>query len=163
MPENSSKGNKFNIDAAAIRQLAKLLDETGLTEIEVAEGERLLRVNKGGIAAGHPFAAAPVNVRDVMPSDPAAIKAPATPAAVTADTPGAVTSPMVGTAYMAAEPGAPAFVSKGATVKEGDTLMIIEAMKVMNPIKAPKSGVVSQILVENGKPIEFGEVLMVVE
>ena len=151
----------MKIDSKAIRELAELLDETGLTEIEVADGDQAIRVNKGGmmVSAG---AAQPIS----MPSDPtvpqvANAEAPATTAID--DHPGAVTAPMVGTAYTAGEPGAPAFVSKGSTVSEGDTLLIIEAMKVMNPIKAPRSGTVTQIAIENGQPVEFGDVLMVIE
>lgn len=154
----------MKIDSEAIKQLAKLLDETGLTEIEVAEGEKLIRVNKGGVVIPHaPHHA--VNAQNIMPSDPTVPQSAntAAPAAVAANHPGAVTSPMVGTIYMAAEPNAPAFITKGAMVKAGDTLLIIEAMKVMNPIKSPKSGTVTQILVDNGHPVEFGEVLVVIE
>jgi acetyl-CoA carboxylase biotin carboxyl carrier protein len=150
----------MKIDDKAIRKLAELLDETGLTEIEVAEGEQMIRVNRGGGFTGV-HAARPV----AMPSDPT-IPQPANnsaPAAVTGEHPGAVTSPMVGTAYLAAEPGAAPFVKKGDSVSEGDTLVIIEAMKVMNPIKAHKSGTVTQILVTNAKPVEYGDVLMVIE
>ena len=150
----------MKIDDKAIRKLAELLDETGLTEIEVAEGDQVIRVNRGGTVSGAAMAR-PV----MMPSDPT-IPQPANtsaPAAVTGDHPGAVTSPMVGTAYLAAEPGAPAFVKKGDNVREGDTLLIIEAMKVMNPIKAHKSGTVTQILATNAKPVEYGDVLMVIE
>lgn len=154
----------MKIDAKAIRQLADLLNETGLTEIEVAEGEQMIRVNKGGsyLGGGHAVAS-PANFN--MATDPGAPQQAntATPATITGDHPGAVTSPMVGTAYMAAEPNAPAFVKKGDSVNEGDTLLIIEAMKVMNPIKASKSGTITQILVTNGKPVEYGDVLMVIE
>lgn len=155
----------MKIDSKAIRQLAGLLDETGLTEIEVAEGDQMIRVNKGGVytaaPAGQPVAPANFN----MPSDPTQPQqaSNAAPATITSDTPGAVSSPMVGTAYLAAEPSAPTFVKKGDSVAVGDTLLIIEAMKVMNPIKAGKAGTVTQILVENGKPVEFGDVLMVIE
>ena len=154
----------MKIDADAIKQLAKLLEETGLTEIEVAEGEKLIRVNKGGVVIPHAQHHA-VNAQNIMSSDPTIPQAANTsaPVVVGANHPGAVTSPMVGTIYMAAEPNAPAFISKGATVKAGDTLLIIEAMKVMNPIKSPKSGTVTQILVDNGHPVEFGEVLVVIE
>ncbi len=155
----------MKIDSEAILQLAKLLEETGLTEIEVAEGEKLIRVNKGGFVTPSHNAHHAVNAQNVMTSDPT-IPQPANtsaPVAIGANHPGAVTSPMVGTVYMAAEPNAPAFISKGATVKAGDTLLIIEAMKVMNPIKSPKSGTVTQILVDNGHPVEFGEVLVVIE
>ena len=154
----------MKIDSKAIRQLAELLEETGLTEIEVAEGDQMIRVNKGGayIAAPHGHHA-PANFN--MPSDPTVPQKAntAAPATITGDHPGAVTSPMVGTAYLKPEPSAPNFVKKGDTVSAGDTLLIIEAMKVMNPIKASKGGTVTQILVENGKPVEFGDVLMVIE
>lgn len=153
----------MKIDEKAIRTLAELLDETGLTEIEVGEGEQLLRVSKGGstvVAAGAPMAALPM-----MASDPTVPQAANTEAqsANVQDHPGAVTSPMVGTAYLQSEPGAPSFIKKGDNVSEGDTLLIIEAMKVMNPIKAHKSGTVTQILVQNEQPVEFAEVLMVIE
>lgn len=153
----------MKIDAKAIRELAELLDETGLNEIEVADGDKMIRVNKGGLATGGAVMAQPQAIS--MPSDPtvpqqASTQAPSTTAA---DHPGAVTSPMVGTVYMQAEPETPPFVQKGAQVNEGDTLVIIEAMKVMNPIKAPKSGTVTQVTVENGQPVEFGDVLMVIE
>lgn len=159
----------MKIDSESILQLAKLLDETGLTEIEVAEGEKLIRVNKGGtIMHNHGPAAAYHAVpqaTSLMPSDPTIPQAANTamPSTVAANHPGAVTSPMVGTVYMKPEPNAGDFISKGINVKAGDTLLIIEAMKVMNPIKAPKSGTVTQILVENGQPVEFGEVLVVIE
>jgi acetyl-CoA carboxylase biotin carboxyl carrier protein len=149
----------MKIDADAIRELAGLLDETGLNEIEVADGDKGIRVSKGGatVVAG----AAPV----AMSSDPSIpqIANTSAPSTTAASHPGAVTSPMVGTVYLQADPDSPAFVSKGATVKAGDTLVIIEAMKVMNPIKASKSGVVTQILVDDAQPVEFGDVLIVVE
>ncbi len=151
----------MKIDSKAIKQLAKILDETGLNEIEVAEGDQMIRVNKGMVGAGYAAAPAPVS----MPSDPTVPQAANTelPDAVTGDHPGAVTSPMVGTAYTSPEPDAPEFVTKGASVAAGDTLVILEAMKVMNPIKAHKAGTVTQILVENGQPIEFGDVMFVIE
>lgn len=151
----------MKIDEKAIRKLADLLDETGLSEIEVAEGEQMIRVNKGGIVSG----ASHRHMPTVMESDPATPQPANTeaPSAAVSDHPGAVSSPMVGTAYMAPEPDKPPFVKKGDSVSEGDTLLIIEAMKVMNPIKAHKGGTVTQILVENGQPIEFGDVLMVIE
>lgn len=154
----------MKIDSKAIRQLADLLNETGLTEIEVAEGDQMIRVNKGGAYLAAPQGnAAPANFN--MPSDPAVPQQASTsaPATITSDTPGAVSSPMVGTVYLTPEPSAPAFVKKGDSVNVGDTLLIIEAMKVMNPIKASKAGVVKQILVESGKPVEYGDVLMVIE
>ena len=153
----------MKIDSKAIKKLAELLDETGLNEIEVAEGDQMIRVNRGVMMApaGAAAPAAPVK----MPSDPTVPQAATTdlPDAITGDHPGAVTSPMVGTVYTAPEPDAPPFIKKGDSVSEGDTLVIVEAMKVMNPIKAHKSGTVTQILFENGQPIEFGDVLCVIE
>ena len=156
----------MKIDSKAIKQLAKLLDETGLNEIEVADGDQAIRVSKGGgvvVAGGNGNGqpATPVS----MPSDPTLPQQANTdaPDTVAHAHPGAVTSPMVGTAYMAPEPGAAPFVSKGDSVKAGDTLMIVEAMKVMNPIKAEKGGTVLDIVVEDGQPVEFGDVLMVIE
>ena len=151
----------MKIDSKAIKELADLLDETGLNEIEVADGDKAIRVSKGGgtvVAAGAP---APVS----MPSDPAVpqVANVSAPDTVAPNHPGAITSPMVGTAYLQGEPGAPPFVKKGDSVAAGDTVMIIEAMKVMNPIKAEKGGTVTQILIENGQPVEFGDVLIVVE
>lgn len=147
----------FKIDEEAIRKLAKLLDETNLTEIEISsEQGAALRVQRAApqmVAAAAPaFAAAPV------------ASAAAAPAAAKAeDHPGAVKSPMVGTVYMAASPGAAPFIEVGKTVKKGDTLLIVEAMKVMNPIKSPANGTVTQIVVSDTKPVEFGEVLVVIE
>lgn len=154
----------MKIDTDAIKKLADLLNDTGLTEIEVGEGDSIIRVSKGGtvVAAAGPVPAQSNN----MGADPATPRVANTDQPnepVAASHPGAVTSPMVGTIYMAAEPGAADFVKKGDSVSEGDTLLIIEAMKVMNPIKAPKSGTISQILVQNEQPVEFGDVLMVIE
>lgn len=153
----------MKIDSKAIKKLADLLDETGLNEIEVADGDQKIRVNKGTIVSGNVGAApiAPIS----MASDPTVPQAANTemPEAITGDHPGAVTSPMVGTAYAAPEPDAPNFVKKGDNVSEGDTLLIVEAMKVMNPIKAHKGGTVTQVLFENGQPVEFGDVLLVIE
>ena len=157
-------GKTMKIDSDAITELASLLEETGLTEIEVADGDKVLRVNKSGtVVAGNPVQAA-----SALPSNDPAIpgtantQAPGGDVAVE-DLAGAVKSPMVGTAYMQAEPGSPPFVNKGDSVSAGDTLLIIEAMKVMNPIKADKAGTVVKVLVENGQPVEFGDVLMVIE
>ena len=149
----------MKIDSDAIKELAGLLDETGLTEIEVADGDQSIRVSKGGmIIAGGGIATA-------MPSDPAAPQKASmdAPDNVASAHQGAVKSPMAGTVYLQADPESPAFVKKGDNVNAGDTLLIIEAMKVMNPIKAEKSGTVTQILVENAQPIEFGDVLLVIE
>ncbi len=150
----------MKIDKDAIRELADLLNETGLTEIEVAEDDRMIRVSRA--AAGVTAAIAPSPVFPI--TDPGTPGMPSlAPAAANASHPGAVTSPMVGTAYLSPEPGAAPFAGKGKTVKAGDTLLIIEAMKVMNPIKAEKGGTVTQVLIEDGQPVEFGDVLVVIE
>ncbi len=150
----------MKFDADAIRELAKLLEETGLNEIEVADGDRSIRIGKGGGA----FVSGGSSVIS-MPSDPTLPQRANTdaPDTVAHTHPGAVTSPMVGTAYMKSAPDAQPFVKKGDTVRAGDTLLIIEAMKVMNPIKAEKGGTVTQMLVKDGQPVEFGDVLMVIE
>jgi acetyl-CoA carboxylase biotin carboxyl carrier protein len=148
----------FDIDGDLVRKLAGLLDETGLTEIEFAEGEKRIRVTKGGTAPAF-YAQAPAGG-----GAPAPAATPSAPAALGVSShPGALTSPMVGTAYISSEPGGPPFVRVGDTVKAGQTVLIIEAMKVMNPIKAPKAGTVSQVLVGDAQPVEFGEVLMTIE
>jgi acetyl-CoA carboxylase biotin carboxyl carrier protein len=145
--------NKFDLDIDAVRKLAKLLEETGLSEIEYAEGDRKIRCVglRATVQVAAPVAAAPAVAA------PAA--APAAP--VVSGTP--VPSPMVGTIYMAPSPGAAPFIKVGDKVKQGDTLLIIEAMKVMNPIKAPKGGTITQISVEDAKPVEFGETLVIIE
>ena len=158
-----SAGRKsgMNVDTKLVRELAELLNETGLTEIEVEDDDRKIRVARGGVAAAAPVAAAPV----AAPAPAAAAPAAAAPAAEDTpadDTAGALKSPMVGTAYLAPEPGAPDFVKVGDKVSEGDTLLIVEAMKVMNPITADKSGTIKSILVENAQPIEFDQPLVVI-
>ncbi len=149
----------MQVDVKLVRQLAELLNDTGLTEIEVEENVRKIRVARTVQAVA--VSAAPV----AAPAPVAAAAAPATPApaAVPADHPGAVKSPMVGTAYLAPSPEAANFVNVGDTVKEGDTLLIIEAMKVMNPITAPRGGKVTQLLVANGQPVEFDQPLAIIE
>ena len=149
----------MNIDSALVRELAELLAATGLTEIEVEDGERKIRVVRQ---------AAPV-MATVAPQQyaPAPAAAPAAAAAAPAEAPApaavdAVKSPMVGTCYLAAEPGAANFISVGQQVKAGDVLVIVEAMKVMNQITAPKSGVVQAVLIENGQPVEFDQPLVVI-
>ena len=150
----------------AVRSLARLIDETGLTEIEVERAGVRIRVARhgGGFAApaayapAAPAAVAPV-VRVEVPGGTASVEKPNDPA----KHPGMVPSPMVGTAYRSPEPGKPAFVEVGKTVKAGDTLIIIEAMKTMNQIPAPRAGKVTQILVEDGQPVEFGQPLLVIE
>ena len=147
----------FDIDGDLVRKLAGLLDETGLTEIEFAEGEKRIRVTKGAAAPAF-YTQAPTGAAPA----PAAMTSP--PAALGVSShPGALTSPMVGTAYVSSEPGSPPFVRVGDTVKAGQTVLIIEAMKVMNPIKAPKAGTIAQVLVGDAQPVEFGEVLMTIE
>ncbi|WP_029007136.1 acetyl-CoA carboxylase biotin carboxyl carrier protein [Azospirillum halopraeferens] len=149
----------FDIDGDLIRKLADLLRETGLSEIEFAEGEKRIRVTRSAPAAALavPTVAAPAAPPAVLPA------AGPSRGAAPAGHPGAVTSPMVGTAYVAAEPNSPPFVKVGDTVKAGQTLLIIEAMKVMNPIKAPRGGTVTEVMVADAQPVEFGEVLMIIE
>ncbi len=144
----------FKIDEEAIRKLAAILNDTGLTEIEVKQEENAIRVSRGAVAVA---SAAPVAYA-------AAGAAPSAAAPAAAELPSGtqVTSPMVGTVYMSASPGAPAFIKVGDTVKEGDTLLIVEAMKVMNPIKAPKGGTINRIMVSDAQPVEFGEVLVII-
>ena len=140
------------IDASAIRELAQLLKDTGLTEIEIDHNGARIRVSRGGVATV--AAAAPA---------PAAAAAPAPAAAPSSGPPaGAVPSPMVGTVYLSPEPGKPAFIGIGKSVKEGDTLFIVEAMKTMNAITAPKGGTVTEIHVTDGTPVEFGQTLCVI-
>ena len=153
---------KFEMDTDFIRKLAAILEETGLGEIELADGDRSIRVAR-------PTAIAPVSTPiAIAPMAAAAAPVAVVPIAVAGPSdsskhPGAVKSPMVGTAYLSAEPGKPVFVHVGDKVAAGQTLLIIEAMKTFNPIKAPKAGVVTQILIENARPVEFGEVMMIIE
>jgi acetyl-CoA carboxylase biotin carboxyl carrier protein len=151
----NGKTGGMHIDTKLVRELADLLNDTGLTEIEVEDGDRKIKVARtmsavaaAPIAVAAPAAAAPVAAPEAA--------APATPA-------NAVKSPMVGTAYLTPEPDAAPFVSVGDKVAAGDTLLIIEAMKVMNPIVAPNGGTVKTVLVESGQPVEFDQPLMVIE
>ena len=147
------------VDRALIIELTKLLDETGLTEIEIEQDGKRVRVARGGtVAAPAPGPARPVST-PTHPPVAESVSAPMDPA----KHPGVVISPMVGTAYGAAEPGAKPFIDIGSQVKAGDTLLIIEAMKTMNQIPAPRAGTVKQILFEDGKPVEFGEPLVIIE
>ena len=143
-----------------IKELAELLSETGLTEIEVETGDMRIKVARQGtaVSAVVPQVAAAPATAEAAPEPKEAAPAPAP-----ADHPGSVKSPMVGTAYLAPEPGSANFVKVGDTVSEGQTILIVEAMKTMNPIGAPKSGKVTQILVSNEQPVEFNEVLMIIE
>jgi acetyl-CoA carboxylase biotin carboxyl carrier protein len=147
---------KFDFDTEFVRKLAQILHETQLGEIELADGERRIRVARPAVTmAATPVVAAPPGSPDR--------KAAAAAADDVAKHPGAVTSPIVGTAYLAPEPGKPNFVAVGDKVTAGQTLLIIEAMKTFNPIKAPKAGTVARILIENAQPVEYGEPLMIVE
>ena len=139
---------KTGIDADAVRELSALLKETGLSEIEIEHNGARIRVSRGSVAAAAPSAAAPAATASPAPAS-------------SAGNPGAVTSPMVGTVFTAAEPGQPPFVKIGQQIKEGDTLFIVEAMKTMNAIPSPRSGVVKEICVENGAPVEFGQTLLI--
>ena len=155
----SQPAGGMNIDSKLVRELAELLNETGLTEIEVEDGDRKIKV------ARHLTAATPVQHLAAAPQPAPAIPLPsAAPAAAAAPAvdPNAVKSPMVGTVYLSAEPGSPPFVSVGQAVKAGETLVIIEAMKVMNPIVAPSAGTVTAILVDNAQPVEFDQPLVVI-
>ena len=154
---------KNGIDQALIRDLANILNDTDLTEIEVEQDDLRIRVSRAGNTqyvqapiAAPAFAAAAAPVAAAAP----ATSAPAAPARNLANT---VSAPMVGTVYMAPAPGARPFIELGATVKEGQTLIIIEAMKTMNQIPSPKSGKVTEILVEDGSPVEYGQALVVIE
>ncbi|MET0268797.1 MAG: acetyl-CoA carboxylase biotin carboxyl carrier protein [Sphingomonas sp.] len=155
----------MQVDPALVRQLAELLDETNLTEIEVEDGDRRIRVARKAApqpqAATHyapPPAAAPAAP---MPAAPAVAATP--PEVDPVDHPGSVKSPMVGTAYLASDPAARPFASVGTQVAAGDTLLIVEAMKVMNPILSPRAGTVKAVLVDNGQPVEFDQPLLIVE
>ena len=154
----SESKTAMRIDTAMVSKLAELLAANGLTEIEVEDGDRKIKVKREPA----PVAAAPVAAQ---PAPAAAAAATLSPSADVAPAPSAnaVKSPMVGTAFMSAEPGGKPFISTGQSVKQGDTLLIIEAMKVMNPIVAPQAGTVKQILVSDAQPVEFDQPLVVVE
>ena len=148
--------SNFDIDSDLIRELAALLEETGLGEIEIQEADRRIRIARPAMAA-QAVATAPA-----VPTT--AVLAPlAVPEESLDSHPGALTSPMVGTAYLAPEPDAPTFVDVGQSVRRGQTVMVIEAMKTFNEIPAPHDGTVTRILAENAAPVEFGEVLMIIE
>jgi len=148
---------KFEMDTEFVRKLAQILHETHLGEIELAEGDKRIRVARPTVTV----AAAPVAATPLAGAPAAGVSAAA--GNDLGKHPGAVKSPMVGTAYLAPEPGKPNFVAVGDKVTAGQTVLIIEAMKTFNPIKAPKAGTVTQILVDNAQPVEFGEPLMIVE
>lgn len=148
----------LSFDPKALAELAALLNSTGLSEIELEEGDRKVRLARILAPVTVPVAAAPVAAAPA-----ATAPAPAAPAADPAKNPGAVKSPMVGVAYLSAEPGTPPYVSVGQKVEAGATLLLIEAMKTFNQIKAPRAGTVTQILINSGAPVEFDEPLLIIE
>ena len=156
VPKSSGAG-----DTALVKALADILDEAGLAELEYETADLSVRLSRVSGAAPVAPVAALAAAPAAAPDAPAA--AAAADSADAASHPGAVTSPMVGTVYVAPEPDAPSFIEVGGTVKKGQTLLIVEAMKVMNPITAPADGTVKQIFVKNAQPVEFGEVLVVIE
>ena len=158
-PKSSGAG-----DTALVKALADILDEAGLAELEYETADLSVRLSRvSGAAPVAPVAAVAAPAAPVAAAPAAPAAAPAADSADAESHPGAVTSPMVGTVYVAPEPDAPNFIEVGGTVKKGQTLLIVEAMKVMNPITAPADGTVKQILVQNAQPVEFGEVLVVIE
>ena len=154
---DSKDGHKMRVDSALLRELAELLAANDLSEIEVEDGDRKIKVRRDA-APVMAYAPAP----QAAPAAAPAAVAPATESASAAAAVDAVKSPMVGTVFLSPEPGAASFVSPGQAVKEGDTLMIIEAMKVMNPILAPKAGTVLQVMVSDAQPVEFDQPLVVI-
>jgi acetyl-CoA carboxylase biotin carboxyl carrier protein len=156
-PDNTAATKSRSEDSALIRELALLLDETNLTEIEIERAGLRVRVARNiSITASVPASAQAVAI-------PAAASAAPAPATDVSAHPGVVPSPMVGTVYWASEPGAKPFIEVGSRVSVGETLLVIEAMKTMNQIPSPRAGTVTQILVEDGQPVEFGEPLVIIE
>lgn len=151
-------GGAMQVDATLVRQLAELLDETQLTEIEVQDGDRRIRVARAISVAmqAAPAQAAPAPLATPAPAEPAVPIPPAS-------NPGTIRSPMVGTAFLSSGPGVKAFVREGDKVAAGDTLLIVEAMKVLNPIVSPRAGTVTALLVDNAQPVEFDQPLAIVE
>ena len=152
-----TNSDPMRIDVELVRQLAQMLDETQLTEIEVEDGGRRIRIARKAAAA------APAVQYAAAPAAPVAAAAAPVEAAAPVPAANAVKSPMVGTAYLSPEPGAASFISVGKTIAAGDTLLIVEAMKVMNPIISPRAGTVTAVLVDNSQPVEFDQPLVVVE
>ena len=156
--------NDVEIDAALVRQLADILNDTSLTEIEVERGELRIRVAREITAAPVvQYAAAPAQAPAAQAAPAAPLSMPSDPATIVARSGETVKSPMVGTVYLQASPEAPPFIKAGDTVKKGQTLLIVEAMKTMNPIQAPRDGVVADILVGDAQPVEYGEPLVLLE
>ncbi len=154
MADKTNSAGAMQVDLELVRQLAEMLDATNLTEIEVEDNDRKIRVARTQSVQATSYAPAPIPV--AAPA-PAAVEA----AAAAPDMAGAIKSPMVGTCYLTPEPDAPVFVKVGDVVKAGQTLLIVEAMKVMNPITAPVAGTVKAMLVENGQPVEYDQPLIV--
>jgi acetyl-CoA carboxylase biotin carboxyl carrier protein len=146
---------KLGVDVQLVRKLAALLEETGLVELEIKSGDQSIRLARPGAA---PPAAAPQAQAPVQPAQ----AAPAAPSA-SGPSPNAVTAPMVGVVYLSPEPGAPPFVKPGDAVTEGQTILLIEAMKTFNPVRAPRTGRVARILVADKTPVEYGEELVIIE
>jgi len=159
MSDDNHKDEPMRVDTDLVRKLAEMLDENALSEIEVEDNGRRIVVKRKLAAA--PAAAAPATAAPAPA--PAAPPPPPAPEPSAENHPGAVKSPMVGTVFLAGEPGAAPFVSPGDRIAEGETLLIIEAMKVMNPIAAPRSGVVKQILVQDAQPVEYEQPLAIIE
>ena len=155
MAAKTGTTGSMQVDTDLVRELAAMLNDTGLSEIEVEDGERKIRVSRMMTAVAAPMAAAPVAAPAAAPASAAAPSAPAISA-------NAMKSPMVGTVYLTPEPDAAPFVSVGQQVKAGETVLIIEAMKVMNPIVAATSGTVTEIYVESGQPVEYDQPLLVI-
>ncbi|QND46848.1 acetyl-CoA carboxylase biotin carboxyl carrier protein [Rhizobium lusitanum] len=151
---------KTGIDQALIRDLANILNETDLTEIEVEQEDLRIRVSRAGTTQ---YVQAPIAAPAYAVAAPGAPAAAAAPVGKVRNPDSVISAPMVGTVYMASAPGAAAFIQVGSVVKEGQTLLIIEAMKTMNQIPAPKSGTVTEILIKDGSPVEYGEALVVIE
>lgn len=159
----SKTAKSSSVDAELVRRLADLLNETGLSEIEYGRDDWHIRVSRGGGTIAHSV----VSAAPPAASTEGGAVASAPPAPADDDSPaahpGAVPSPMVGVVYMSADPDSPPYVKVGDQVNEGDTMMLIEAMKVFNPIRAPRSGTISRILVNSGSPVEYGEPLLIIE
>ena len=164
MGDDKGKEGAMRVDTDVIRQLADLLTEKDLSEIEVEDGDRRIVVKRklAVAAAPAPAAAPPASAAPPAPAPPPA-SAPSPAPADAANHPGAVKSPMVGTVFLSPEPGAAPFVAAGGRVTEGETLLIIEAMKVMNPIAAPRSGIVRQVCVQDSQPVEYDQPLVIIE
>lgn len=156
----ASKGND---DLALIKELAKVLEGSDLTEIEMKKGDLKIRVSKNGVASAQTMMAAPMSAAPAAPAAAPAAGVPMPTVAAKDEHPDAVTSPMVGTCYLRPSPDADLFAEIGAQVKEGETIMLVEAMKTFNPIIAPKSGTLSAVFIEDVSPVEFGDSLFLID